>query len=104
MRSRNNLCVQVVLLALLACLVAPSCGQTGRAGRQQTGRTTVISCRSCATYIYVYILFTYIDKLFYSRVFRKGVCKKSKSNIILVNKSIASKFKESSCLCYSIVD
>ena len=38
-----------------------------RAGRQ-AGKTTVISCR----------------------VFRKGVCKKTRSNIILVNKSISS--------------
>ena len=41
-----------------------------RSGRQ-SGRTTVISCR----------------------VFRKGVCKKTTRNIILVNKSISSSHK-----------
>ena len=58
-----------LLALLLLCQVTDVASQKrGRAARQ-SGRTTVISCR----------------------VFRRGVCKKTKSNIILVNKSISSK-------------
>ena len=66
----------------------------GRSGRQN-GKTTVVSCRCCVITsvgsILIKIISVSIIIILYIRVFRKGVCKKTKSNIILVNKSISSK-------------
>jgi len=70
----------LICTILVLCLVASSAGMpksgrkkgsTARSGRQQADRRTVVSCR----------------------VFRKGVCKKTAKNIILVNKSIANSYK-----------